>query len=367
MKVCKTCVMDSETDPDLILVNDKCNHCIRYENQFNSRVDTDEKAFKEIIKTIKLKGKNRKYDCIVGLSGGVDSSYVAILAKRYGLRPLAFHLDNGWNSELAVKNIEVILKNYDIPLVTKVLNWEEFRKIQLSFLKSGVPDGEIPTDHAINASIWDAAAKYKIPYILSGMNFQTESIMVPNWSYGHMDARYVKSVIKKNDGPKLRSFPTLSLVKLAFYTFLFGIRSISILNYIDYNKDKVISELKEIGWSPYENKHYESSYTKFYQGYVLDHQFNIDKRKGHLSDLIFSGQMTREKAFIELERKPLDDKEIRLMKMYVARKFKITLEELEVLLSRPRKNRNIYKSNKAALNFIKSAVNFFRENNLYPK
>ncbi len=368
MNICRFCVMDSKSDPNIFYDKEgKCNHCKRYERLIHSRVTHDLHSFKKTINQIKLKGKNRKYDCIVGLSGGVDSSYVAYLAKKNNLRPLAIHLDNGWNSELSVKNIEQIVKKLDIPLKTVVLNWEEFRNIQLAFLRSGVPDGEIPTDHAINATLWKVASKMKIPFILSGMNFQTESINVPHWSYGHMDSKYIKSVNKKNNGPKLKNFPLLSLIKLAFFNMR-GIKSISLLNYLKYNKKDVIKILKdELDWRPYEGKHFESSYTKFYQGYVLNKQFNIDKRKGHLSDLIYSKQMTREDALHELNLPAIDKTEINRMKKYVARKFKITEKSLDEITALPRRNRNYYKSNIWLIKNIKNILFYLRRYGVYPK
>jgi N-acetyl sugar amidotransferase len=360
--------MDIECDPDIRFdLEGKCNHCKRYEDLISSRVTHDPAIFQKLISTIKKKGKNKKYDCIIGLSGGVDSSFVAYLAKKNNLRPLAIHLDNGWNSELSVKNIEQIVKKLDIPLKTIVLNWEEFRDLQLAFLKAGVPDGEIPTDHAINASIWQIASKMKIPFILSGMNFQTESINVPHWSYGHMDSKYIKSVNYKNNGPKLKTFPLMSLVKLAFYNFK-GIKSISILNYLEYNKNDVTDTLKkEIGWRPYKGKHFESSYTKFYQGYVLNKQFKIDKRKGHLSDLIYSKQLSRDDAVNELKLSALDVSDANIMKKYVARKFKITEKNLDEIILMPRKSRDAYSSNLWVIKKIKSILLYLRKHGLYPK
>ena len=188
------------------------------------------------------------------------------------------HLDNGWNSELAVKNIETLVKKLDIDLYTHVVDWEEFKDIQLSFIKSSTPDGEIPSDHAINALMFKVARKYNIKYILSGMNYMTESIMPRRWAYGHMDWNYVSSVHYKFGLKKIKTYPRLSILELGYIILFKRIKYVSLLNYIKYDKEKAIKVFKKIGWKPYENKHGESIYTRFYQSYYLPEKFGIDKR-----------------------------------------------------------------------------------------
>lgn len=367
--ICANCVMDTVADPNIQFDdNGVCNHCLRYEEKKNARVTTCESDFKKLIENIKKRSKHDKYDAIVGVSGGVDSSYVLQLAVEQGLRVLAVHVDNNWNSELAVSNIEQLVKKLNVPLKTVVLNWKEFRQIQTAFLKAESPDGEIPTDHAIYANIWRIAAQYNVKHILSGMNFQTESISVDNWSYGHMDGKYILSVSQRN-GHKIdqKKFEILTIPKLVYYSAVKGIKTISLLNYVKYNKDEVKQKLiDDIGWRPYAGKHFESEYTKFYQGYYIVARFNIDKRKGHLSDLINSGQMTRDEALQVLATKPLSDEELKNLKGYVSDKLEIDRGLIEQLAPIPVR-RDAYSSNKAIFKKIKSTLDALRRINVYPK
>jgi len=370
LRICNRCVMDDLVDPDIQFDNDGvCNHCHRYSSLSRDRLNLDDGAFASIIDGIKHRGRGKKYDCIVGVSGGVDSSYVAYLAAKSGLRVLAVHVDNGWNSELAVRNIEQLVKVLGIPLRTVVLNWNEFKSLQIAFLRASTPDGEIPTDHAIYASLWRTAHQTGTKTILSGMNFQTESIYVPSWSYGHMDSKYLRSVSLKNGGPeKFQSIPTISLFDLTYFTFIRHIRSVSILNYIPYVKQDVITTLrKELDWRPYEGKHFESSYTKFYQGYVLPKQFNIDKRKGHLSDLIYSGQINRERALRILSESPVTPSDTEDLKRFVCTKFGLSKEDLEEIISTHPMDRSSYSSHISTINKIKSGLRLLRRWGLYPK
>ena len=239
IQICVQCVMDT-TDPDIQFDEQGiCNHCKNYETVIDSRVFTGQEGkdkLDRMVTAMKKAGKNKSYDCLIGVSGGVDSTYTAYLVKQMGLRPLAVHFDNGWNSELAVSNIEKVLKKLDIDLYTHVVNWNEFKALQISFLKASTPDGEIPTDHAINALLFRQAAKHNIKYIISGLNFSTESIMPKAWSYGHMDWPYIKGIYKQfGKNLKLSTYPYISWSKLFYYTFFKGIRSFSMLNYIDYS------------------------------------------------------------------------------------------------------------------------------------
>jgi N-acetyl sugar amidotransferase len=304
-QACARCIMDTVADRNIFFNKlGICNHCQRYDEMFSTRVvrGAPGKDFiEELVKKIKNAGRGLDYDCLIGISGGVDSTYVAWLVKKLGLRPLAIHLDNGWNSELAVKNIERILRKLEIDLHTCVLNWEEFRELQIAFLKASTPDGEIPSDHAISSVLWREAVKRGVKYIISGMNFTTESVSVPNWSYGHSDWRYIKSVNKLFGSVKLRTYPHFSLLYLMYVNLFRRIRIVSILNYIDYNKKEAMELLtNELDWEYYGGKHYESIYTRFYQGYLLPKKFGIDKRYGHLSDLIKSDQIYRSQAIDEL-------------------------------------------------------------------
>ena len=219
--ICKNCIMDT-SDVEIIFDNQGvCNHCHRYYEELPKRVFTGEVAEKklaDIVKRIQLKGEGRAYDCIIGVSGGVDSTYVAYLTKKLGIRALAVHFDNGWNSELAVSNIEKVLKKLDIDLYTYVIDWEEFKDLQLSFLKASTPDGEIPTDHAINALLFREASNRGIKYIINGMNFATESMAVKMWAYGHSDWKYIKAVQRKFGSKSLRKYPYYTFITARMYT-----------------------------------------------------------------------------------------------------------------------------------------------------
>lgn len=343
-KVCTRCVMDT-TDPDIIFdENGICNRCKKAEELLNIAPYslTEEEKRKELerlVKKIKEVGKERDYDCIIGVSGGTDSTYVAYIVVKLGLRPLAIHLDNGWNSELAVKNIENTVKNLDIDLLTYTIDWEEFKDLQMAFLKASTPDSEIPTDHAIVASMFRAARKERVNYILTGTNLSTESIFPPAWSYGSYDWKYINSIQKKFGTIKLDSYPHISLINLFLDIKIRKINRISILNYIDYVKKEAIHTIeKELGWRNYGGKHYESVYTRFFQGYILPKKFGFDKRKSHLSSLIVSGQITREQALNELKKNPYPNKKLLEKDMNcVLNEFEINEVEFERIMNLPPK------------------------------
>jgi N-acetyl sugar amidotransferase len=341
---CTKTVMDNISDPDIVFdENGICNYYYEFLEKLKVRVPPSDLAKKEldrIVATIKSAGKGEKYDCLIGVSGGVDSTYTAWLVKHLGLRPLAVHLDNGWDSELAVKNIENILNKLGIDLYTEVLDWEMFRDLQLSFLKASTPDGEIPTDHAILAVMYKTAAKFNIKYILSGMNFRSEGMLPPTWARGYLDWKYIKSVHKAFGTKSLRNFPHFGIIKFVYYNVLRGMRSISILNYVDFRRENAIDTIKnELGWNDYGGKHHESVYTRFYQTYILPEKFGIDKRKAHLTCLIIStGEVSREQALEELKSPPIDLKNREVIKEYVLKKMGLTPEELDEIMHAPVKS-----------------------------
>lgn len=337
-QVCKLCVMDT-TDPN-IKFDDQgvCNHCVEFSQNVASRVFSGEEGrgmLLKIIDKIKRSGERNEYDCIVGISGGVDSTYVALQCKQLGLRALAVHLDNGWNSELAVSNIEKVIKKLDFDLYTKVLDWREFRDIQLSFLKASTPDGEVPTDHAIFALLLKVAREKNIKYIMNGMNYLSEASVIPAWSYGHGDWGYIKYIQKKFGSLKIKNYPHYTPLEMFYMLFIKRVQFVSILNYIDYKKEDAIKELSEkLEWQYYGGKHHESTYTKFFQAYILPTKFGIDKRKIHLSNAIQSGQMSRNEALDEL-KKPLYEESAALNdKEFVSKKLGLKLEEFEELMNR---------------------------------
>jgi N-acetyl sugar amidotransferase len=345
---CVRCVMDTSDLEIEFDENGICNHCKGYDKIAKNEVissDKREAELNKIINKIKKNGQGNKYDCLIGLSGGVDSSYVAYLAKEYGLRPLAVHLDNGWNSEIAVKNIENIITKTGFDLYTIVVNWEEFRDIQLSYLKASVVDIEVISDHAIVATMYKLAKKYNIRYILAGTNVVTEAILPRTWIYDKGDLRNLKDIHNKYGKIKLKTYPTLGFLSRLYSTILLNIEFISILNYVDYNKVKAKETLlKELNWRDYGGKHYESTFTKFYQAYILPTKFNIDKRKAHLSTLICSNQITRKEALAELAKPLYTEKEIEQDLSYVLKKFGLTMSEWDDIMKMERKPHTAFKN-----------------------
>jgi N-acetyl sugar amidotransferase len=336
-RMCMRCIMDT-SDPD-IWFDEKgvCSHCHKYAEVLQSKSYQKKRkprALERLIEDIKRKGRGKIYDCVIGVSGGVDSTYTAYMTKKLGLRPLAVHLDNGWDSELAVNNIEKALKTLDIDLYTYVIDWEEFRDLQLAFLKASTPDSEIPTDHAILAILYKVAAQQNIEYILSGHNTATEGGGVAAWSQGHGDWRYIKKVHKMYGEKPLKSFPHYGPFKFIYYTLIRRIQWIQILDYINYDKRIALDTLQsELCWQYYGAKHYESIYTRFFQGYILPRKFGYNKKIIHLSSLIWSGQMSREIALRELAKKDYPSEAQKQDREYVIKKLEISNEEFERIMN----------------------------------
>lgn len=364
-KICAKTVMDT-SDPD-IEFDDKgiSNHWHNYFER-QQRIHADEtyrdSQLSMLIKEISSNGKKKKYDTIVGVSGGVDSTYVCYIAKELGLNPLAVHFDNGWNSEIAVSNIENTLSELDIDLYTYVVDWNEFKDLQLSFLKASTPDGEVPTDHGMIALLYKIANQHGIKHILTGVNFKTESVLPLKWGYGYFDLKYIKSIHKKFGSLKLKTYPTLSLLKLFYYSKIRGIKFISFLDYVDYDKKvamKIISD--KLNWTDYGGKHYESVYTRFYQSYILPAKHNIDKRRAHLSNLICSSQITRESALKELEKEIYPQEKIQSEKKFVANKFGLSSDEFNELLARKNKIFKDYSNSYELFEFLKKVKRIMKK------
>jgi N-acetyl sugar amidotransferase len=346
------------TDPDIIFDEDGvCSHCHQYEQVAKARLFAAEEAdnkLEELVSEIKTKGRQKEYDCIIGVSGGVDSTYVAYVVKHLGLRPLAVHLDNGWDSELAVGNIERVLKELNIDLYTYVIDWEEFKDLQLSFLRASTPDAEIPTDHAILATLYRVAHRQGVRYIIMGMNVISESIMPVKWGYGYSDFRYIANVHRRFGSQRLASFPRVGLPKLFYYRVMKRIQLVSILNYVRYDKKQAMETIqRELGWVNYGGKHYESVYTRFFQAYILPRKFNIDKRKAHFSNLICSGQMTRDHALENMEEPVFPPDRLKEERDYVIKKLAITEEEFEQIMSLPTRTFEAYPTNYSLTERIK--------------
>ncbi len=337
------------TDLDITFdANGVCNHCRDYDTKAKPCLYTREEGQRRltgIVEKIKQAGRSKEYDCILGVSGGVDSTYTAYITKHLGLRPLAVHMDNGWDSELAVSNIERTLKKLGIDLFTHVIDWDEFRDLQLAYLKASVIDIEAITDHAIWAILYRTANRRGIQYIILGVNIATESIRIDSWGYEKNDLTNLKAIQREFGTVKLKTFPTMSLFQQAFYRYLKGIQCVSILNYIPYVKEDAIKILsRELDWKDYGYKHGESIFTRFYQGYILPTKFNIDKRKMHLSNLIHSGQLTRETALKEMQKSPYSPADLKKDKEYFLKKLGLTEDEFERIMKLPVKSHLDYKS-----------------------
>jgi N-acetyl sugar amidotransferase len=347
-RVCVKCVMDTSDKGISFDEDGVCSHCRSYEEIAKKTLLPPEEArqkLAEIVDKIKRDGKGKEYDCIIGLSGGIDSSYLAYQAKQFGLRPLAVHFDNGWNSEISVKNIENIVKKLGFDLHTYVIDWEEFKDLQRSFFKASVVDIELLTDNAIFTSLYKIAREQKIKYSLEGHNVVTESIMGKDWNYWKFDLKNIRAIQKQFGTVKIRSFPTMGPWKRLFYQYSKIIEPVYILNYLQYNKQQAMETLeKELGWQYYGGKHYESVFTKFYQAYVLPTKFKIDKRRAHLSNLICSNQLTREEALVELAKDIYPQDELSRDKEYVAKKLGFTEEEFDKIMQHPPKSHLDYPS-----------------------
>lgn len=353
---CTRCVMDT-TDP-LITFNEDghCNHCTEFIERrihHNYKGAESDAQLKSIIDQMKADGKGKEYDCVIGMSGGIDSSYVAWIGKQHGLRILAVHMDNGWNSEEAVLNIRNIASKLGIDYESYVLDWEEFRDIQLAFLKASIPEAETPTDIAIPAALHKIASKYGVKYIISGGNMATEGILPRSWHYNAKDMRYFNYITKKFGTKPVRKFPTFGFKKEFFYKVIKRMKIIYILNYVPYAKDEAVELLKkELDWRYYGGKHYESKYTGFIQSYYLFEKFGIDYRRATLSTQICTGEIDRKAALEILKEKPFSDEVVAKEKEYIAKKLKITLEEFESIISLPARWYWDYPNDEKRLGFI---------------
>lgn len=342
------------TDPDIVFdENGYCNHCTNAIKRLNEIAFIDptlkKQRLNDSLEKMKKAGKGKKYDCVIGLSGGVDSSYLAYLVvKQFGLRPLAIHLDNGWNSELAVKNIENIVNILNIDLMTYVVDWNEIKSLQRAYLKASVVDFEVISDNAIVIAINKLMKKHKIKYFISGWNIETESIMPSSWFYSpKYDSLNIRDIhTKYGDNIKLRNYPLLSFPEYLFYRYIKKTDVLDLLNYVDYNKASGKELLlNQLNWRDYGGKHYESLITKFYQTYILPNKFNIDKRRAHLSSLICSNQIRREHALIELKEPLYENDSIMKEEVYfVLKKLGFTKGEFDDIMAEEPKNHFYYKS-----------------------
>lgn len=347
-RICTRCVMDS-TDPNIVFDEaGVCNYCTDWLERIRTETYLDDpvRNINTLVKRIREMGKGREFDCIIGVSGGVDSTYVAWLVKHYGLRPLAVHLDNGWNSELAVDNITRALTKLGIELYTHVIDWDEFRDLQMSFFRASVTNIEIATDHGINAILQRMAAKHGVKYIINGGNIRGEGIYPKSWGWYNLDLRHLRAIHRRFGTIPLRTFPQISLARFSWNTFVLGIRSTPILNYVDYNRPKAEQLLKdELGWRPYGGKHYESVFTRFFQGYILPRKFHVDKRRPHLATLVAAGDVTRDYALEQLRRDPYADADFESDLEFCIKKLQFTRESFEQYMREPPRSHRDYPTN----------------------
>ena len=350
-QVCTNCVMD--TTDSKIFFDEKgvCDHCIGFHKDILPHWHTDKlgrDGLQRIVDKIKKEGLGKEFDCIMGMSGGIDSSYLTYVAKEeFGLRPLVFHVDAGWNSQIAVNNIERLVDKLDLDLFTHVINWEEIKDLQLAYFKSGVPHIDVPQDHAFFATMYNFASKYKVKYILTGGNYSTECVRNPKeWMYYQSDSIQLKDIHKKFGQKPIITFPmTSALWHKVYLQYFRGIKVVRPLDYVPYRKDEAIKLLmKKFGWQKYPQKHFESRFTKFYESYWLPKRFGFDTRKVQYSSLILTGQMTRDEALKELKEPAYDPETIHQDFEYVANKLGISTEELQRYMDSPKKSYKDYKS-----------------------
>lgn len=343
---CVRCVMDT-SDPMITFdASGQCNHCTSWFVRMTEEVPLGTEAaghLERIVERLKEEGRGRDYDCVAGVSGGVDSTFVIHQLRRLGLRPLAVHFDNGWNSELAVANIKSVLERLHVDLHTEVVDWEEFRDLQLSFLKASVPNSEIPTDHAITATLIRTAAKIGTPFVINGSNVMTEGILPIAWVYYSHDLYHLMAIHRQFGSTPLRTYPRLSLQSFASRIVSGRYRMVNLLNYLDYNRTDAMRTLTaEAGWRNYGGKHYESIYTRWYQGYYLPTKFGFDKRKAHLSALVCAGQMLRQDALEELSRSAYEGHDLHADTDFVVRKLGISHDDLADLIAAPNRKHTDY-------------------------
>ncbi|EKD28515.1 MAG: hypothetical protein ACD_79C00287G0022 [uncultured bacterium] len=336
-RICSKCVMDT-TDPKITFdENGVCTHCRRFDKHYKQLMDSigdKQVAFDKIIKNVTEEGKDKKYDAILGVSGGVDSSYLAYYLSTLKLRILCVHVDCGWNSELAQKNIEHIVKKCGHDLYTHILDWEEFKDIQKAFIKSSVVDLEIPTDHSVFSVLYKIADLKDIKYIMFATNSVSEFTMPFSWNYPKFDALNILAIHNKFGSMKMDTYPLLDPNKLYYYQHIKKIQFLYLLNYMYYNLNEAKKLLVEkLGWRDYGGKHYESIYTRFYQGYILPKKYNIDKRRAHLSNLIQSKQITREEGLSLLKENYYSEKMQKEDKKYVLKKLGYSEEEFQEIMN----------------------------------
>ena len=350
-QICSNCVMDTSDSKIVFDDNGVCDHCNTYYDDILPKWHTDEKgdkALRTIIGKIKTEGKGKDFDCLMGMSGGIDSSYLLyIMVKKYDLRPLVFHVDAGWNSQIAVNNIERLVDGLGLDLYTEVINWQEMKDLQLAFFKSGVSHIDTPQDHSFFATMYKFASKHNIKHILTGGNYSTECVRNPlEWMYYQSDSIQLRDIYKKHGTGKLKDYPITNILWHKIYLpYVKKIKLIRPLDFFPYDKDLAMQELVDkFGYQKYPQKHFESRFTRFYESFWLPKKFGFDTRKVQYSSLILTNQMTREDALEKLKYPAYDPETIHQDFEYIATKLEISKEELQSYMDAPNKTYKDYKS-----------------------
>jgi aminotransferase len=348
------------SDPEISFdANGVCNHCRDYDDESAKcwfPNDEGARQITAIVDRVKAEGRGKPYDSILGLSGGVDSSYLALKVKEWGLRPLVVHVDAGWNSELAVANIERIVKHCGFDLHTHVVDWSDMRELQLSYLRAAVANQDVPQDHAFFAVLYNFATKNGIRYVLHGGNFATESVFPRAWQGSAMDRTNLLAIHRRYGKKPLRSYPTIGFFAYyVWYPFVTRMRPLRLLNYLPYGKSIATAELSRVGWREYPRKHGESLFTKFFQNYYLPAKFGYDKRKPHLSSRILAGEITRDEALTELAKPLYDAGELDTDIAYLCKKLLIARAEFDALMAAPTHHYTDFPNDKRRYRFLKRA------------
>ena len=350
-QICKNCVMDTTDSKITFNIEGVCDHCQTFDKDIKPKWDTGEQGHQRLLKIvdkIKIEGKNKDFDCIMGMSGGIDSSYLLyIMKEKYNLRPLVFHVDAGWNSQIAVNNIERLVDGLNLDLFTEVINWEEMKDLQLAYFKSGVSHIDTPQDHAFFATMYQFASKHNVNTILTGGNYSTECIRNPiEWMYYQSDSIQLRDIHKKFGQKKIKSFPITNILWHKIYLpYIKKIKVIRPLDYIPYHKEKAMQMLVDkFGYQKYPQKHFESRFTRFYESYWLFKRFGYDTRRVQYSSLILTNQMSRDEALEKLKTLPYDEQKIKNDFEYISNKLSIDIDELQHYMDMEKRTYKDYKS-----------------------